>query len=380
MQPSRSAPTIFALFAALAVALPAPGYPQGARVASTAFARGKPLSEWIAQADHYVPELRREAIKAIASLGPAGQEALPVLIRATRDENEEVRYWAVDGLRRLGPAAREAAPSLLVVLSDDTRGVQLAARGAMEAIGPAAAAVLAPALRSPDPWLRANAAEALGVIGEAKGPAVADLMRLLADDSLWVRASAAWALGHLGKQARPAARPLATALQEELRRDPELREPSQQVRVVNLVYALGRLGKDAGKAVPLIVSVLHDGNDSLRSAAAEALAGIGGKAAQPLGLAVRTAPMPVRLEAARSLRLMGPQGKRAVSDLTRVLETSDELEGGHDLVIAAADALGAIGKPGKSALKALTRLRERSAAADVTAALDRAIRKIRDGA
>ena len=209
---------------------------------------------------------------------------------------------------------------------------------------------------------------------------VPGLIGLLSDDSLWVRASAAWALGHLGNPAKPAAKPLTRALQDELRRDPAISEASQRVRVRNLVFALGRLGKNGGDAVPLIISVLHDGDDSLRVTAGEALALIGAKAAQPLGLAVRSARMPVRLEAARALRLMGPAGKRAVPDLIKVLEGTDELEGGRELVIAICDAVGSMGKEAKSALKILQRQRQRNTTPDVLDALDRAIRKVRYGA
>jgi HEAT repeat protein len=149
---------------------------------------------------------------------------------------------------------------------------------------------------------------------------------------------------------------------------------------VNLVFALGRVGKDAGPAIPLVLSVLFDGDDSLRSVAGEALASIGGKSAQPLGRAVRNGQGAVRLAAARALRLMGPAAKPAVTDLVKVLETTDELEGGHQLVIAVAEALGAMGRPAKPALGILERQRRQSVTPDVVAALDRAIRKVRLGA
>jgi len=353
---------------------------QGTRSDDALFARGRPLAEWVAQTNHYIPELRREAVKAIAALGPGARTALPALIRATRDENEEVRYWAVEAIRRLGPAGRDAIPSLVLVLSDDTRRVQLAARAALEAIGPESAEALVPALRARDAWLRANAAEALGALGVARGPVVAGLATLLGDDSLWVRASAAWALGRLGSGARKAGKPLTAALREELRRDPSLTSPAGRSRVTTLTYALGRIGPEAAPAIPLLVSVLFDGDDSLRLMAGEALAGVGGKAARPLGAATRQGPMPVRLAAARALRLMGGEGKGAVGDLVNVLERTDELEGGHDLVIAAADALGAMGKQAGKAVRVLERRRRESASADVVQALDRALRKIRLGA
>jgi HEAT repeat protein len=372
--------TVPAAILLLILGVPATLAAQGARASSSVFARGKSLAEWVEQSAHYIPELRREAIKAIGSLGPAARPALPVLIRATRDENQEVRFWAVDGLRRMGRDARDAAPALVTVLGDDVRPVQEAARSALEAIGPVTVPLLVPLLRNPDPWLRANAAEALGVIGSPKSRAVPEIARLLSDDSLWVRASAAWSLGHFGPEARKTVGPLTIALAEELRRDPVLAAADTRVRVANLVFALGRLGKSAAQAVPVMISVIYDGDDSLRTIAAEGLAGIGSKAAEPLGRVVREGPMPVRLQATRALRLMGQDGRRAVPDLVKVLESTDELEGGHALVIATAEALGAMGKAAKPALKALERQRRQSASPDVVAALDRAIRKIHFGA
>jgi HEAT repeat protein len=352
-------------------------FAQGAAAAT--YTRGRPLGDWVTQTSHYIPELRREAVKAIGALGPGARTAVPALIRATRDENNEVRYWAVDALRRIGPAASEAAAGLAVVMTDDERATQLAARRALETMGKAVIPSLLPSLRSPDPWVRASAAEVLGGVGAENGDVRKGLGAMLRDDSLWVRSSAAWGLGRIGRPARDAAKPLREALAEELRHDPTLADKAQQARVENLVYAVGRMGDASKPAIPLLVSVLHDGSDSLRMAAAVALAGVGKSAAKPLGLALRTGPAPVRLEAARALRLLGPAGKDAVKDLVKSLESTDELEGGRVLVVAYADALGAMGKQGKAGLAILEKQRKRSVSPDVVAALDRAIRKIRTG-
>ncbi len=368
------------LLAAVAViSWAAPPLPAQAARAAEPYSRGKPLSEWVTQATHYIPELRREAVRAIAALGPGASSALPTLVRATRDENEEVRFWAVTAIGGQGHEARSAAPALITVMADDLRRVQEAARHALEALGPVATPVLLPALRSRDPWLRANAAEAIGVVGDTRGRVVPELIALLVDDSLWVRASGAWALGQIGPAARSAAKPLARMLQEELRRDPALAASSGRVRVEHVTFALGRMGRHAGDAVPQLLSVFRDGSDSLRSVATVALAAIGKKAARPLGEALQDGPMAIRLDAARGLRLMGPEAKDAVAELIRLLERIDELEGGRELVIAAADALGAIGKDAKAARRALERQRARSVSPDVVAALDRALRKLRYG-
>lgn len=376
---ARSRRSLPAVLLVIAIAAAQPASAQGAR--AQPFTRGRPLAEWVAQTEHYIPELRREAVKAIAALGPGAVTAVPALVRATRDENAEVRYWAVEGLRKIGaPAAREGGPALTIVLADDIRPNQEVARRALEAMGPEALPVVLPALKSPDAWVRGNAAEVSGMIAGGKGDAVKALTPLLKDDSLWVRASAAWAIGRVGPKAKGAARPMIEALGEELRRDPSLATAGQRLRLENLVYGLGRLGSAANDAIPLLVTVLYDGSDSLRMLSSEALAGVGSKSAKPLAQAVKSGPMPVRLEAARGLRLMGKEGKDAVKELVKVLETTDELEGGRDLVIACADALGAMGKSAKGGLKILEKQRKKSVTPDVVAALDRAIRKIRLGA
>jgi HEAT repeat protein len=348
--------------------------------AAAPYSRGRPLGDWVSQTSHYIPELRREAVKAIGALGPGARGAVPALVRATRDENNEVRYWAVDALRRIGPGASEAAPALVIVMADDERATQQAARRALETMGKAAIPPLLPSLNSPDPWVRASAAEVLGGIGADRGDVINRLTHLLRDDSLWVRSSAAWGLGRIGKPAKRAAKPLQQALAEELRRDPTLAEAAQRARVENLVYAVGRMGDASKNAVPLLMSVLFDGSDSLRMASAVALAGVGKASARPLGAAVRSGhPDPVRLEAAHALRLLGPDGKDAVKEIIKALESTDELEGGRDLVVASADALGAMGKSAKPALGILEKQRKRSVTPDVVAALDRAIRKVRTG-
>ncbi|MEP6574138.1 MAG: HEAT repeat domain-containing protein [Gemmatimonadota bacterium] len=343
-----------------------------------AYARGKPLSEWVLQSTNYIPENRRDAVKAIAIIGPAARAAVPALIRATRDENIEVRYWALEALARIGPDARESIPALLQSLAEDVRPNQLAARRALETVAPGSVPLLLPALRSRDAWVRANVAEAIGTIRSDAGKSVPALATLLADDSLWVRASAAWALGRLGPDAKGSVKQLGHALQAEVRLDPGFSSPGERVRVEQLVFALGRLGSPAKAFVPEMIDVLNDGDDSLRAIAADALAGVGRDAVPALAVAVRSSTPAVRAESARALRLLGPDAEKAVPALIKVLETTDELEGGRESMIAVADALGGMGKKAKKSLPALTR-HLKSGSGDVLVAVRRAIRKIKEG-
>ena len=340
------------------------------------FARGKPLSTWIAQAGHYIPEMRREAVQAIAFAGPGARDAVPVLIRTVRDANQEVRFWSVVALGKIGPAARDAVPVLILALMDDEREVSLEAKRSLAAIGPRSVDPLRRALASHDPWVRSHAAEALGEIGEAAHKSAGDLARLLADDSLSVRASAAWAVGRIGPRAKKAVGALTDALEEEIRRDPVFSSPASRLLVENLVFALGRMGKHAKRAVRPIGSVLNDGDPHSMVLAAEALGRIGTQAVPVLRNTVGSGSRAVQYQSAVALRMLGSGARKAVPELIGVLEQTDELEGGKPVVIAVAEALGAIGPKARKSLPALSRQLERSGSPDVVAALERAIRKI----
>jgi HEAT repeat protein len=59
------------------------------------------------------PLLRRQAAQALARIGPDARDAVPDLIAALQDGNEEVRKYAARAIGQVGPEARAAVPRLL---------------------------------------------------------------------------------------------------------------------------------------------------------------------------------------------------------------------------------------------------------------------------
>jgi HEAT repeat protein/lysophospholipase L1-like esterase len=170
------------------------------------------------------------------------------------------------------------------------------------------------ALRGADPDQRAAAARALGLVGAAAAPAVPGLVAALGDRSPDVRAAAAWALGGTGGGASAVA-----ALTRRARDDnPRVREGAS--------WALGRMAGEARSAVPALVPLLNDADDSVRWRAADALAAIGPSPdALPALLPILSDPQaPGRGAAAEILGRMGAAAEPAVMALVVALEDPRE--------------------------------------------------------
>lgn len=168
--------------------------------------KGKPAAYWSQTLKGADAQNRREAITAAGSLHI--KTAVPDLIAALNDGDDQIRAKAAEALWSLGPDSHEAAPALAARLKDPNAGVRLNAAGALGAIGSDAAVVglgsLRGALRDADPYVRAQAADSLGKFGPAAGPAASELITALKDRDTNVRTAAAYALAELGAAAREA--------------------------------------------------------------------------------------------------------------------------------------------------------------------------------
>ena len=77
---------------------------------------------------HEDPEVRLEAVQALAEMGPDAREAVPVLNNTLlTDPDWRVRGWSALALGRIGPAAKESVPALLEAMNDPNREVRRAA-------------------------------------------------------------------------------------------------------------------------------------------------------------------------------------------------------------------------------------------------------------
>lgn len=63
-------------------------------------------------------DVRAQAARALARMGPQAEDAIPALIEALDDDDKEVRQGAARALGQIGPLAEEAVPALVQALKD----------------------------------------------------------------------------------------------------------------------------------------------------------------------------------------------------------------------------------------------------------------------
>lgn len=102
-------------------------------------AKGRTLTEWIADLKALAPVSRNAAAYEIAGMGPAAAAAVPALIAALDDELPTVRFPVTVALGEIGPAAAAAIPRLKQVVEEDFNDeVAAGARRAIKRIRPEA--------------------------------------------------------------------------------------------------------------------------------------------------------------------------------------------------------------------------------------------------
>ena len=104
-------------------------------------ARGRPLSEWIAELKAAAPVVRNAAAYEIAGMGPAAAAAVPALIEALDDPVAVVRFSVTVALGEIGPGAAAAVPRLQQMMEEELNDeIAAAARRAIRHIQPSARA------------------------------------------------------------------------------------------------------------------------------------------------------------------------------------------------------------------------------------------------
>jgi HEAT repeat protein len=124
-------------------------------------------------------------------------------------------------------------------------------------------------------------------------------------------------------------------------------QPGQRVAIV---LKLGNLGRAAAEATPVLENLLHSPDERLANQAARSLAQIGEPALDALVLGAGSEEGLVSLRSLWALSLMGPDAKKAVPDLVKLLEHPQERIRG-----AALYALGEIGPDAKEAAAAIVK-------------------------
>jgi HEAT repeat protein len=211
---------------------------------------GLPLSAWQGFLQNPDVGSRRVAAEKLGLLGPEAAPAVPALVAALADPDDDVRARAADALARVGGPA---VWPLRRALADPRPQVR---RGAATALGrnpgdpERSAAALAPLLSDPEPAVRLAALSALCSLGRAPDGAGAVLAGVLegGDDAL--RRQALEVLPNLG----PAARPALPAVRKLLKVE---EKPEGRPLAADAADALARLGPDAREAAPELKALLE---------------------------------------------------------------------------------------------------------------------------
>jgi HEAT repeat protein len=214
------------------------------------------LSALVRAADTGNTVIRKACLDALGKIGPDAAEAVPTLVAALNDPEDNVRQSAAEALGMIGPNAAPAVPALVAALNDPEDNVRQSAASALGKIGPNAApavATLVAALNDPDGKVALSAASALGKIGSDTAEAVPALVAALNHPS--ARWTAAPALARFGLDAVPAVPALAAGLN-----DPTF-----------ALFAFGALQV----ILKAFRTALNDPDDNVRRCAAEALGKIG---------------------------------------------------------------------------------------------------------
>lgn len=292
---------------------------------------------------------RREASYRLSQLGADAKAAVPDLIKALEDSEDQVWFNSITALARIGPAATEAIPALLRQLERSHSGryreqVWYRAAFALGSVGRAALPELIKALESEHPHVRSGAAKAISWIGADATEAIPLLAKNLADAEANVREQSAEALGKIGPTALP-------RLKESLRND------QAPVRA-GAALALQWLGEPARVANPdLAAALTAETDDSTKARFIQTLSRLKFEPAEFLNLIVpllNSDSEPVRQEAANALILMEPAATTSVPVLRKLVAANDPAT-----IRSAASFLGAIGTDAGVAVPDLITVRAR---------------------
>ncbi|HEX7896905.1 MAG TPA: HEAT repeat domain-containing protein [Planctomycetota bacterium] len=147
---------------------------------------------------------RHDAITLLVSIGPAGQEATPVLIEMLKDKASYARHMASHALG-YGRDPRAAAPLLEAFEKDAEIVVRNTAIQSLGLLGPdakAAVPALEARLKDPDVGTRLSAAEALWRINKDAAKAVPVIVDGLKSEKDWYVGFASGILGRMGADAK----------------------------------------------------------------------------------------------------------------------------------------------------------------------------------
>jgi hypothetical protein len=256
-----------------------------------------------------------------ASLWSDGRELLPranllaVLDHFQNQAGINIGSGGIDLGKHRGDDAAErwAAEAILKELTSQTATPILALTAALQYEGSS---------KYISTLVRKFAAESLAKFGPAAKEAIPALIQTLRTEAdFGIRLASASALAATGADAVPALTQVLV--------DGEVREIERSTygKLYPVVSALNKIGPAARAAVPALVRVLGDANNSVRETAAEALGAIGPDASSAVAALIAVLGDPdwtVRTNAARALGQIGRAAQVAVPALQKAQEDTNQ--------------------------------------------------------
>jgi HEAT repeat protein len=316
--------------------------------------RGKKLSEWVRLLRND-PEIRNRniAVVALDILSAKSKSVLPVFLKESRDNREDViRARCIELLPKFKDQADRIAETIAAAIKEDkSEKVRAAAARSAARVDtgnyPTVIPNLIDALKDASTQVRNHATESLALISRNDAvltkDAVPNLIACLKDMDDSVRREAAFALGRMATVAESAVVPLASVAVSD----------SSNVVRKEAAKTLGAIGKKAEAAAADLSKALQDKDVDVRIQAAASLGQIGPGAAGALPeliKAVKDKDKAVRCEAIHTLGRLGKNALTAIPELLKVLKDEEVPE----VRLAAIQELGEFGPDAKQAVEALT--------------------------
>lgn len=255
--------------------------------------------------------VRRAAADALGNVPPHKGD-LAMLCQACKDAGEpmEVRLQAVRSLALLGPEAKSAVPILAERLKDADDNLSQSAFKAIVAVGVEGKdmPLLVNGLKSSSAEIRKLSAEALVRLGPQAKPAVPALIDCVRSSDKALRASAAKALAAIGPDAKQALPAVLNAMKD-----------GEQAQGLDFLAAFLKLGGDTKDASGILVSVLKNGAGEDRKKAIQVAGTLGANGRFAVNeLLVALDDDTVRADAVQALvAIVKPSAKATKDGLTK---------------------------------------------------------------
>jgi len=204
--------------------------------------------------NHHCKYVRRQCVWGLGKLGPQAIPALKPLMTSLKDSDPRTAAGAAQAIGAIGRDAADAIPELTAAMRGTNVVLCRMASKALSQIGTPAILPLLNNLNHHDPFVCGEAALALGWMGDTASVAVPRLMQLIAG---WQKA---------GKF--PSSAPRHGSNDHAV--TPPAKDPvwsTEEVAGMHAIEALGRIGRAAADALPLLSQLTQMNPGRLRETA-----------------------------------------------------------------------------------------------------------------